>query len=210
VTESERGPAQRTAAAEHGEQRPSSKVASTEATPADRQAPPPPNVVAELPPVQGRASPGPVTPAAPPAEQPVSRMRPEEMQSAIDRIHEAQFGKGGQGIPMTLTVTPSGRVILTQVGQRPGPNARAKANEILGERVEIPEGTTRLNAAGEGGTHSEARGLQAAGSEAENAIQATTHYACDHCAARQQGANVTNVTGTKAEHGRITRKGWKK
>ncbi len=130
-----------------------------------------------------------------------------ELQSAVDTIHQAQFPGQGKGIPITVTVSENGRVVVTQVGKKVGPAARAKAEEIFGPgNVEFPAGTTGGNAAGEAGFHSEARGIKGTGEEAQGARQASTHYACDQCAARQAKAGVVNVTGTAAEHGgKITR-----
>ena len=128
------------------------------------------------------------------------------LQGAVDSIHAAQFpGGGGQGVPISVTVTPGGRVVVSQVGRVPGQAARAKAIEIFGENVEFVRGTTGGNAPGVAGSHAEARGINFLGEEAQGAKQATTHYACPPCEDRQVTAGVENITGTQSQQGQITR-----
>ncbi|ABS26527.1 CARDB domain-containing protein [Anaeromyxobacter sp. Fw109-5] len=145
--------------------------------------------------------------AAAPQRQPATVLpwSDEQLQSGIDAIHRAQFGNGGQGIPMAVTVTPAATVVVSQVGQVPGPAARAKATEIFGPQVRFVRGTTSSNAPGEAGQHAEARGIHFVGEEAQGARQASSHFACPQCEARQQEAGIINVTGTASQQGRITR-----
>ena len=130
------------------------------------------------------------------------------LQAAIDEIHFAQFGGSGIGqkIPMSVLVTENGRIVVSQVGQAPGPAARAMAEQIFGEgNVEFVRGTVRSNAPGVAGHHAEARGIEHVGAEAQEARQASSHYACAECEQRQQAAGVTNVTGVASETGRVSR-----
>ena len=129
-----------------------------------------------------------------------------ELQSAVDQIHVAEFGAGkGKGIPISVTATKNGRVVVSQVGKKPGPKARAKARELFGGDVEFVKGTTGGNAPGVRGHDAEARAIEYLGADAQGARQATTHYACPHCEVRQVNAGVTNVTGTQSQQGTITR-----
>ncbi len=112
---------------------------------------------------------------------------------------------GGQGIPISVTATPAGRVVVSQVGRVPGVAARATATEIFGEDVEFVRGTTGGNAPGALGHHAEARAIHFLGDGAEGARQAASHYACPQCEARQNAATVMNLTGTQSQHGRIGR-----
>jgi len=121
--------------------------------------------------------------------------------NALNRLS----GRGVTGVPISVTVTPGGRVVVSQARQLPSPAARARAREIFGENVEFVGGTTRSNAPGLRGGDAEARAIQHLGSEAQVARHATTHYACPHCEARQNAAGVINVTGTRSQHGQITR-----
>lgn len=107
---------------------------------------------------------------------------------------------------MTLTVTPSGRKVVSSVTQVPGPRAREAATKLLGEDVEFVRGTSSTDAPGLRGADAEARGIQYVGNESIGARQASTHYACQFCEARQKEAGVINVTGVERDHGRITRK----
>ena len=133
----------------------------------------------------------------------------KKLQQAVEEIHKAQFGESHFGLknPMTLTVTPSGRIILSKVGGVPGPKARAAAEAIFGKgNVEFVKGGKGASAPGANGHHAEARAIQYIGKEAKNAKQATTHNACDKCAERQTEAGVKNVTGTAKENGgKVTR-----
>jgi hypothetical protein len=139
-------------------------------------------------------------------ENPFNRFSDEELQAAIDQIHAAQFGPGkGKGIPYAVTVSRSGRVVISAVDQKPGPYAVAKAREIFGEDVEIVEGTARTHAPGPGGQHAEARGLQHLGDDAEGARQLATHHACENCEQRQVDQNVVNGTGVRSQQGQIVR-----
>jgi hypothetical protein len=126
------------------------------------------------------------------------------MQTAIDLIHEAAFGPKGRGsVPQTLTVTPEGRIILSEVGRKPNPKSVAAAQALLGPNVEVVAGTTSTNAPGPAGDHAEQRGGL---NVPPGSRQASTHYACDNCAAFQQQNGIKNVTGTAADHGgQITR-----
>lgn len=129
-----------------------------------------------------------------------------ELQAAADSISHAAFGANGvTGVPISVTVTPGGRVVVSQARQLPSSAARARAREIFGENVEFVGGTTRGNAPGLRGGDAEARAIHFLGDEAQGARQATTHYACPHCEARQNAGGVINVTGTQSQHGQITR-----
>jgi hypothetical protein len=129
-----------------------------------------------------------------------------QLQAAADSISHAAFGANGvTGVPISVTVTPSGRVIVSQARQVPSVAARARAREIFGENVEFVRGTTGSNAPGLRGGDAEARAIHFLGDEARGARQATTHYACPECEARQNAAGVINVTGTQSQHGQITR-----
>lgn len=137
---------------------------------------------------------------------PSRRLTDGELQSAIDIIHEAEFpGSTGNRIPMSLTQTEDGRLVVSTVGAKPGFRARKAASELLGDKVEFVDRTTGNNAPGTRGADAEARAIQYLGPSAKGARQACTHYACEFCEARQVQAGVVNVTGTKAQHGTIVR-----
>jgi RHS repeat-associated protein len=129
-----------------------------------------------------------------------------QLQAAVDSIYNAAFSANGvTGVPISVTVTPGGRVVVSQARQVPSVAARARAIEIFGENVEFVRGTTGSNAPGLAGNHAEARAIHYLGTEARGARQATTHYACPPCEARQNAAGVINITGTQSQHGQITR-----
>ena len=128
------------------------------------------------------------------------------LQKAIDDIHAAEFGSRGGGIPMSVTVTRDGRVVVSQVGKKPGPKARAKARDLFGDDVEFVAGTTGGDATGVNGFHAEARAIDYLGDDAAGAVQATTHNACPTCQIRQEAAGIENVTGNASDNlGQIKR-----
>ena len=118
-------------------------------------------------------------------------------------IHEAAFGTGnGGGGPITVSVTPEGRVVLSQVGRKPGAKAIEKAEEIVGKgNVEVINGTTRTNAPGVRGQDAEARGIHFLGPDARMSKQFSSHYACEFCDERQLLQGIINPTGTAAQIG---------
>jgi RHS repeat-associated protein len=125
-------------------------------------------------------------------------------QVSVDKIHTAAFGDSpfGKRIPMTITVTPQGKIILSQVGGHPSPKARAAAEAIYGKGgVDFVRGGKTT-----AGHHSEVRGANGAADSVAGSKQYTTHFACDSCAAQQSQLGIQNMTGTAAQNGgRITR-----
>lgn len=136
----------------------------------------------------------------------------DEMQAAIDSIHEASFGPRGRGsVPQTLTVTPDGRIILSEIGRKPHPRAVATARRLFGDDVEIVDGSTRTNGPGPTGDHAEQRGGHHAdeglfGGIPPGTRQASSHYACPDCENYQNQHGINNVTGNASDHdGQVTR-----
>jgi RHS repeat-associated protein len=163
---------------------------------------------------------GPIKPArqrAPRAPNPLrpSRRSPAKwsdarLQRAVDEIHYAEYGGSyfGTKNPITVSVTPGGRVVVSQVGGLPGRHARARADEIFkGHKVEYVGGGESANPPhGVDNHHSEARGIHHLGEDAQGTRQASSHYACPSCEGRQNTAGVNNTTGAASEHGgKITR-----
>jgi RHS repeat-associated protein len=124
-----------------------------------------------------------------------------DLQTAIDSIHVAVFEGQGRSVPMALTVTPDGRMVVSQVKQIPGKAARERAIALLGKDVQFAGGTARGNAPGVRGRDAEARAIQFLGSDAKGARQVATHFACEYCAPRLTNARVNTLTGTKAVEG---------
>jgi len=123
-----------------------------------------------------------------------------ELQGAADSIQE--LNNRGESV-ITVTQTQDGRVVVSSNNQIPTPDQRAEAQRIFGDDVEIVGGTTRTNADGATGNHSEQRGIQYLGDDANGARQASSHNSCDGCANAQDEAGVINVTGTAADNGGI-------
>src|SRR5262245_23967656 len=144
-----------------------------------------------------------------PSRRSPARWSDARLQRAVDEIHHAQYRGDPFGTknPMTVSVTPNGRVVVSQVSGLPGPRARAKAEEIFkGHPVEFVGGGESANAPGVNGHHAEARGIHHLGEEARGTRQASSHYACPSCEGRQNTAGVNNTTGFASEHGgKITR-----
>ncbi|VTR96996.1 polymorphic toxin-type HINT domain-containing protein [Tuwongella immobilis] len=137
---------------------------------------------------------------------PVAQWSNAEIQAAVDSISRAAFEANGvTGVPISVTVTPTGRVVVSQARQVPSIAARERATEIFGDIVEFVRGNARSNAPGLNGGHAEARAIQYLGAEAQGSRQATTHYSCGPCEARQNAAGVINITVTGAQYGQITR-----
>lgn len=100
----------------------------------------------------------------------------DELQRAVDSIHAAAYGGESGGTfknfggsnPITVTVTPSGQVILSKNNTRPTDAAISKAYEIFGkDNVAVVErrgknyDTKGLNLSNGGlANHSEVRGIQ--------------------------------------------------
>jgi RHS repeat-associated protein len=130
------------------------------------------------------------------------------LQQAVDQIHYAQF-KGapyGKKVPITISVETSGQVTLSQVRTKPGARAIEEAKTVFGEaNVRVVTGTTKANAPGEAGFHSEARGIQSVGPRAPGTKQASTHYSCTKCEARQDKEGIINITGNQSQTGTIVR-----
>jgi len=103
---------------------------------------------------------------------------------------------------MTLTVPADGEnPIVSKVGGKPDPKARAKADEIFGAgNVDFVGGGLR------NGHHAEVRGIGPLLPRAFGARQWSTHYACEECEEFQKLIGVKNETGFASEHGgKITR-----
>ncbi|BEP41579.1 hemagglutinin repeat-containing protein [Variovorax sp. V15] len=142
--------------------------------------------------------------STPTNQRPFSEWTTAERQAAIDQIQGAlPEGIARRQNPSTLTMETDGTLILSRVGGMPTPAQRELANQIFGEgNVKFVAGGKSANADGEAGHHSEARGINAADNPS-GAIQVTSHFACDSCAARQALANVINLTGTAAANGGV-------
>ena len=141
---------------------------------------------------------------APKIRAPAPVERPITNQEAIDAIHSASFGSSNLGnrVPMTLTEPPSGgNPIISKVGGKPDPKARAMAEEIFGAgNVYFVSGGLR------NGHHSEARGIGPLLPKSLGARQWSTHYACPDCETMQKSNGVINETGFASDNGgKITR-----
>jgi len=123
------------------------------------------------------------------------------LQNVTDQIHSQKSEISQRMQPTTVTVTPSGKTIVSAAAALPPKTVRTKANELLGDDVEFVRGGKSGNAAGDSGHHAEQRGIKAAGSEANGSKQASSHFACEGCATAQSQAGVKNITGTAAENG---------
>ena len=132
----------------------------------------------------------------------VKRWSNEDIQRAVDSIHDAQYGNKWYGNlnPISVTISKSGNVIVSKNNGVPGPKARAKATQIFGNQVEFVKGGKKSNYqnTARGGNHAEARGIQYMinnGIDTTDAKQATSHYSCRDCADKQKTHNIINITG---------------
>ena len=147
-------------------------------------------------------------------------MTDRQMQMAIDSIYKAQHDTYISKDVMALTIAPEGPAILTANSGIPGPEARAAARALFGNKIDIIDGkagtdydgltyTTARGKTNE--SHAEARAAKALLGDAAtvpvppNALagtrQASTDYACDACAQMQRDLGIINVTGTRAVEG---------
>ena len=131
----------------------------------------------------------------------VKRWSNEDIQRAVDSIHDAQYGNKWYGNlnPISVTISKSGNVIVSKNNGVPGPKARAKATQIFGNQVEFVKGGKKSNYQNttRGGNHAEARGIQYMinnGIDTIDAKQATSHYSCEDCERKQAFHSVINIT----------------
>ncbi|MGN6715678.1 RHS repeat-associated core domain-containing protein, partial [Anaerocolumna jejuensis] len=132
----------------------------------------------------------------------------EQIQRAIDSIHNAQYGDShfGNKNPYTLSVTDNNDVIISAANSKPGPAAREKGYEIFGEgNVVFVSGGQGTEYSGNtiNNNHSEARGIQYMrdnGIDTHATRQATTLYSCDPCVEKQTEAGILNITGRAKDH----------
>jgi RHS repeat-associated protein len=130
-----------------------------------------------------------------------TEMTGSELQSATDKIHSQKTEIAQRMAPTTVTVTRSGKAIVSSANGVPPPAARKIAREELGDDTSFVRGGKSGNAPGDTGHHSEQRGINAAGGEAAGSRQASSHFACEGCAAAQKAAGVENITGSASDNG---------
>jgi len=130
----------------------------------------------------------------------------EQLQAAVDLLQDQlEPSRRTRRFRVTsLTLTPEGKVVLSSNGRAPNFRQVELAEEIFGE-VEVVRGLKRSNAPGSRGGDAEARGINFLGDVPEGTRQATSHFACDFCHARQLDANIKNVTGRVKDHGTMQR-----
>ena len=143
---------------------------------------------------------------------PVNEWSDEDVQRAVDSVHEAQYNgdRYGQQNPYTISVTENGEVIISGASKHPGPQAQRKGYEIFGKDnvAFVSSGKTTLYDGISDNDltnphHSEARGIQYMkdnGMKTEGSRQATTSYSCDSCVDKQNVNGVRNITGAAADH----------
>ncbi|MDE7431137.1 MAG: RHS repeat-associated core domain-containing protein [Lachnospiraceae bacterium] len=158
--------------------------------------------------------------------KPISEWSADELQRAVDSIHNAQFNGSwfGNLSPMAVTVDQGGRVVVTKNGGpvRADSPAGQMAIKIFGPDVEFPSGRgsnyPRVNGDPRN-RHAEARGIQAFihGDTSivfgkDEVRQACSHYSCGStnpnrgCAGKITQHNVTPITDfAQAHNGRIGR-----
>ena len=161
-----------------------------------------PNAGTARPGQSGHLRPG--RPAPLPRGTPPQRWTNNQLQTAADTIHNVipSGTPGRTNSVTTVTVATNGRVVISANGRIPSPAQRAVAEQIFGSgNVEFVRGTTRTNAPGPGGHHAEARAIEYLGVDANGSRQASSHFACNTCDARQLGSGVNNVTGSAAQNG---------
>ncbi len=129
-----------------------------------------------------------------------------QLQDAVDALHAVLGSPSVRARKVTtVSVTPDGKVIISNNNSVPSIAQQKLAREIFGDSVIFVRGTTRTNAPGEKGNHAERRGMQAVENPA-GTVQASSHYACGSCEGAQAEAGVRNATGAASQNGgKVTR-----
>jgi len=143
--------------------------------------------------------------------KPLSEWTNDDIQRAVDSIHNAQYhGKWyGAKNPISVTISVDGRVIISKNNYAPGSKSRLMATQIFGDSVEFVRGGAKNNYAyGENVNHAEARGIQYMlnhNIQTKDARQGTSSYSCESCIKKQEKHDIANITNKEENIKKITR-----
>ncbi|MCB2355755.1 RHS repeat domain-containing protein [Clostridium estertheticum] len=144
----------------------------------------------------------------------------ETLQSAMDTITSESINRvtnGGKkklfngGPRQTVTVTPEGKVVISQNSSAVDPGGRKIASEMFGDKVEFVGGGKNdvlPNMPDNYGAHAEAKGVnyvRQGNITVKGSKQYSSHYSCGSCETVQRNNDIINGTGVVSEIGTQTR-----
>lgn len=145
----------------------------------------------------------------------------KKLQDSMDAIYMAGINdllsksKDGSlyndGPRQTITITPDGKVIVSQNSGAVNKKSKEMAVQIFGNNIVFinsSEKNTRPNMERSYGKHSETKGiyyLESHGYDTHDAIQVSSHFACPSCEAVQKEKGINNITGYASEQGQQKR-----
>jgi len=143
--------------------------------------------------------------------KPLSKWTNDDIQRAVDSIHNAQYHGRWYGAlnPISVTISADGKVVVSKNNGVPAPKSRAMAAQIFGNNVEfVWDGKKTNYVGGKNTNHAEARGIQYMLSNdipTQDAKQGTSSYSCESCVDKQKKHGVTNITGEASKHEKLSR-----
>ena len=116
------------------------------------------------------------------------------------------------GPRQTVTVTPDGKVLISQNSSAVDPASRDRAQQIFGDNVIFIPGGQNVKMPGlpdNYGNHAEVKGIYYLNNNdisTEGAKQFSSHYSCDSCQSQQRSNGVLNYTGYASDHNNVQKR----